>query len=307
MANVLVNDLYLGDIADAIRSKLNVQTKYKPSEMANAIGNISGGGSTPVINSLSVTENGTYTAPSGVDGYSPVTVNVPSSSPSLGTKSITENGTYNASSDSLDGYSQVTVNVSGSSPSGTKSITANGTGIDVAAYAYADVAVPNTYAAGDEGKVVSNGSLVAQTSDTVTSNGTVDTTLINSLLVNVSGGGGSAVTGTVTPSEDSRSLTIPAIAGKSNVLIFPTTDLSAVRVRTQWGGLFLNGRNILTGSTNSGGSAYTFTASINPATSSAGGGDTLDTTTGTISIVAGAGSNYGGYFVPELTYQYVAW
>lgn len=30
----------------------------------------------PVINPLSVTENGTYTAPSGVDGYSPVTVNV---------------------------------------------------------------------------------------------------------------------------------------------------------------------------------------------------------------------------------------
>lgn len=33
----------------------------------------------PVIESLSVTENGVYTAPSGVDGYSPITVNVPSS------------------------------------------------------------------------------------------------------------------------------------------------------------------------------------------------------------------------------------
>ena len=32
----------------------------------------------PVIETLSVTANGTYTAPSGVDGYSPVTVNVPS-------------------------------------------------------------------------------------------------------------------------------------------------------------------------------------------------------------------------------------
>lgn len=39
----------------------------------------SGGGSSPVINPLSVTENGTYTVPSGVDGYSPVTVNVQSS------------------------------------------------------------------------------------------------------------------------------------------------------------------------------------------------------------------------------------
>ena len=32
--------------------------------------------SQPVINPLSVTQNGEYTAPSGVDGYSPVTVNV---------------------------------------------------------------------------------------------------------------------------------------------------------------------------------------------------------------------------------------
>lgn len=35
-----------------------------------------GGGSAPVIEPLEITENGTYTAPSGVDGYSPITVNV---------------------------------------------------------------------------------------------------------------------------------------------------------------------------------------------------------------------------------------
>ena len=35
-----------------------------------------GGGGEAVIEPLSVTENGTYTAPPGVDGYSPVTVNV---------------------------------------------------------------------------------------------------------------------------------------------------------------------------------------------------------------------------------------
>lgn len=45
-----------------------------------------GGGDTPaVIEPLSITENGTYTAPSGVDGYNPVTVNIPPDiySPSL--------------------------------------------------------------------------------------------------------------------------------------------------------------------------------------------------------------------------------
>ena len=60
----------------------------------------------------------------------------------LGTKSITSNGTYNASSDSLDGYSSVTVNVPTSSPTGTKqiSITSNDTITeDVASYAFAQI------------------------------------------------------------------------------------------------------------------------------------------------------------------------
>lgn len=56
------------------------------------------------------------------------------------------------------------------------------------AYSPVTVDVPNSYTAGDEGKVVSNGALVAQSSDTVTANDTYDTTLINSLTVNVSGG-----------------------------------------------------------------------------------------------------------------------
>lgn len=77
----------------------------------------------------------------------------------------------------------------GITPTGTKNINTNGTH-DVTNYASAQVAVPNSYAAGDEGKVVSNGALVAQGSDTVTQNDTYDTTLISSLTVNVSGGGG---------------------------------------------------------------------------------------------------------------------
>lgn len=72
----------------------------------------------------------------------------------------------------------------------SKSISSNGTYTAPAGKAYSPVTVnvPNSYAAGDEGKVVSNGALVSQSSDSVTQNGTVDTTLINSLTVNVPGG-----------------------------------------------------------------------------------------------------------------------
>jgi len=97
----------------------------------------------------------------------------------------------------------------GITPTGTISITANANDIDVTNYAEADVNVPNTYSASDEGKVVDNGALVSQTSDTVTQNGTVDTTLISSLTVNVSGGGGGGyATGTFTPTADSKTFTV---------------------------------------------------------------------------------------------------
>lgn len=93
-------------------------------------------------------------------------------------------------------------------PTGTKSITANGNGQDVVGYAAVNVNVPNSYAAGDEGKVVSNGALVSQTSDTVTANDTYDTTLINSLTVNVSGGGGISVDDMATGDEPSGSVNL---------------------------------------------------------------------------------------------------
>lgn len=71
----------------------------------------SAGGSAPGIEPLDVTENGTYTAPNGVDGYSPVVVNVPVPDGYIkpsGEKEITENGTHDVAA-----YASVNVNVAG--------------------------------------------------------------------------------------------------------------------------------------------------------------------------------------------------
>lgn len=85
MAKKLYEEADIQAIASAIRGKNGTTETYKTSEMADAITNLpTSGGSEPVISALEVTENGTYTAPEGVDGYSPVTVNVPTSGGSSG-------------------------------------------------------------------------------------------------------------------------------------------------------------------------------------------------------------------------------
>ena len=115
MSRVTVNETYLSDIADAIRSKNGTENTYTPAEMADAIEAISGGGITPTgTKQISITSNGTTTEDVTNYASAEITVTVPTGGGStLGTKSITANGTYNASSDSLDGYSSVTVNVQG--------------------------------------------------------------------------------------------------------------------------------------------------------------------------------------------------
>lgn len=80
---------------------------------------------------------------------------IPTVAPTLISKSIVANGTYDAEDDNADGYDSVSVNV------------------------------PNSYSAQDEGKVVSSGALVAQESQSVSQNGTYNTTLKNQVVVSV--------------------------------------------------------------------------------------------------------------------------
>lgn len=64
----------------------------------------------PVIEPLNVTQNGVYTTPVGVNGFGPVSVNVPDLPPVLQSKEATQNGEYTPDS-GYDGLSKVTVNV----------------------------------------------------------------------------------------------------------------------------------------------------------------------------------------------------
>lgn len=73
-------------------------------------GNIKTLGGTPVIEPKTIIENGIYNAPEGVDGYNPITVNVPSAPPVVEELTATENGTYTPE-EGVDGFNPVTVNV----------------------------------------------------------------------------------------------------------------------------------------------------------------------------------------------------
>lgn len=89
--------------------------------------NGSSSGQEAVIQSLAIAANGTYTAPSGVDGYSPVVVNVPERVPVVESIDITANGTYTPN-EGVDGYNSVVVNVPSSGSGKAKRIELNNGG-----------------------------------------------------------------------------------------------------------------------------------------------------------------------------------
>ena len=102
----------------------------------------------------------------------------------------------------------------------TLNVSQNGTTNAPSGTAYNKVVanVPNTYAASDEGKVVSNGALVSQTAHAeVTQNGTIDTTLNNSVTVNVPQG--STPTGTKQISISQNGTTTEDVAAYANAQI----------------------------------------------------------------------------------------
>lgn len=100
----------LGNIADAIRAKTGKTEKLSLDQMPQEIAGIIDAAD-PILQEKTITENGEYTADSGYDGLSKVTVDVPIPDGYVqptGTLEITESGTYDVS-----GYASAEVNVPG--------------------------------------------------------------------------------------------------------------------------------------------------------------------------------------------------
>lgn len=111
MSDYITNDTELTSIANAIRTKGGTSASLVyPSGFISAINAIPTGSSIDV-ESLTITQNGIYTAPTG-KAYSPVTVSVSSSAPNLSSLTVTPTEAQQAFTPAtgFDGYSSVTVN-----------------------------------------------------------------------------------------------------------------------------------------------------------------------------------------------------
>ena len=112
MSKVSITRSLLDDLAMSISAKSGEAVPLTLTEMKNAVDGIS----STTVESLSVTSNGTYTAPTG-KAYTPVTVNVSAPSPTLQSKTKTYTPTETAQTESVsadsgyDGLDTVSISV----------------------------------------------------------------------------------------------------------------------------------------------------------------------------------------------------
>ena len=120
---------------------------------------------------------------------------------------------------------------------------------------------------------------------------------------------GAAVSGTFTPVNNLRSVTLSDCAGKNNIFIYPMFDFISAEaiVRIHWGVLIVDGRTILQGSSNVSKDDYVMTVTAFAASGHINDPDTYNSSTGTVTINIAIDGNYGGCFTAGKTYGYLAW
>lgn len=152
-----------------------------------------------------------------------------------GSKVISTNGTYDASDDGLGGYSSVTVNVSGgSSPTlQSKTATFTPTTSQQTQTVTADSGYDGLSSVGITVDAIPSQYVVPSGSQTYTANGTYDVSELAEAVVNVSGGGSSVKTGTITPTAASTTLTFDTgLSAVTGILIMPiNTPLTGSRTQ----------------------------------------------------------------------------
>ena len=116
MSKVLITRSKLDSLANTIASKASVDVPLTIAQMETAVRNIPTGEA--VLITKNITANGTYSAQDdSADGYSSVTVNVPTPTPSLQSKSVNYTPTETAQSEEVtadngyDGLQKVSVSV----------------------------------------------------------------------------------------------------------------------------------------------------------------------------------------------------
>ena len=220
MAKVAITESYLEDIADAIREKTGLSTAtFKPSEMANAISSISGGGITPT-GTINITTNGTHDVTTYASAY--VSVSGGGGSPTIDSLSVTpttSEQTFNSSS--VDGYKPVVV---AAMPSGTVTAPATisgssatvSTGINTLTLSKTVSVTPSVSTAGYVSSGTAGNSSVSLTASVTTKGATTYTPTTSDQTIS----SGTYLTGTQTISGDAN-----LVAGniKKDVTIFGTT------------------------------------------------------------------------------------